>query len=172
MEVWRDGTIRRGETLGVSRRLEPLHAAFALAHRLVGVSGAIVPRAVLPMFHTGPHLALSRAVALELIRAEHPGRVLAAFQQLTEACLRALRLPPRLDADVPQMPIMIRDAPERLACPIARRQHRIAMPRIPGPRPLGAQVMGLRLSELLAPLPDGFVGDVDAAFEQEPCTSR
>ena len=151
VKAWREGTIRREETLGVTRRLEPLHAAFALAHRLVGVFGTIVHSAGLPMFHTGPHLAHSRAVALELIRDEHPGHGLAAFQQLTEACLRGLRIPPRLDGDVPQMPIMIRDAPERLACPIARRQHRIAMPRIPGPRPLGAQVMGLRLSNFSHP---------------------
>jgi hypothetical protein len=131
----------------------------------VGVFGTIIQIAVLPMFHTGPHLALSRAVALELIRDEHPGHVLAAFQQLTEACLRGLRIPLRLDADVQHMPILNRGAPEILACLIDRQQHCIEMPCIPGLRPVVAQVIGIRLHELLAPLPDPFTGHDDATSE-------
>ena len=92
-----DGTIGGEESLGVSWCLEPLHPPFALAGGLVGVFGAIVQIAVLPMFHSGQHLALRRAVAPELVRNEHPGHVLAAFQQLTEEFLRGLLVTPRLD---------------------------------------------------------------------------
>jgi hypothetical protein len=72
------------------------------------------------MFHTRPCLSLRRAVAPELIRDQHPGHILAAFQQLTEACLRGLHIPPRLEEDAPHMPILIHGALEILACPIDR----------------------------------------------------
>jgi hypothetical protein len=96
-EVLRDWTIGGEKLLGVPWRLEPLHPPFALARRLVGVFGAIVQIAMLPMFHTGQHLALGGAVDLELIRDDHPGYVLAPFQQLTEEFLRGLLVTPRLD---------------------------------------------------------------------------
>jgi hypothetical protein len=48
-EVLRDRPIRGQEALGVTRRLEPLHPPFSLARRLVGVLGAIVQIAMLPM---------------------------------------------------------------------------------------------------------------------------
>jgi hypothetical protein len=47
------------------------------------------------------------------------------------------------------------------------QKHFTEMPRIPGLRPAVAQVMGIRLPELLAPLPDRFTGHDDATSEQE-----
>jgi hypothetical protein len=64
-------------------------------------------------------------------------------------------------------PILIHGAPEILACPIDRQKHLIEMPLIPGLRPAVPQLIGIRLPELLAPLPDRFIGHDDATSEQE-----
>ena len=52
-EVVDDEAIDGEEPLRVSRRLESLHAPLPLAGGLMGVLGAIVEIAVLPMFDTG-----------------------------------------------------------------------------------------------------------------------
>src|SRR5262245_36674072 len=83
-EVLGNRSIRGEELLGMTRRFEPLHAALALARRLMGVLGAVIEIAVLTMFHTGQYLPLGGAVAFELIRNDDPGHVLAPFQQLAE----------------------------------------------------------------------------------------
>jgi hypothetical protein len=74
-EVVRDGAIRREEALGMPRGLEALHPLFPLARRLVGVFGAVVEVAVLPMFDTGEDLALGRTVAPQLVGNDHPWSV-------------------------------------------------------------------------------------------------
>jgi hypothetical protein len=47
-----DGPVDGEEPLRVSWGLEPLHPPLSLARRLVGVLGAIVQIAMLPMLHT------------------------------------------------------------------------------------------------------------------------
>jgi hypothetical protein len=62
-KVLGDGAIAGKEALGVSGRFKPLHALLPLAGRLVGILGAVVEVAVLPMFDAGEDLALGRTVA-------------------------------------------------------------------------------------------------------------
>ena len=50
---------------------------------------------------------------------------------------------------------------------VDRQKHFIHVPFIPGPRPTAPQSIGILLSKFAAPLTDGFVGDIDAACEQE-----
>jgi hypothetical protein len=64
-EVLGDGTIGREELLGVSRRLEPLHAPFPLAG-LMRVLRAVVEIPMLAMLHPRQHLLLRRTIAFEL----------------------------------------------------------------------------------------------------------
>lgn len=45
------------------------------------------------------------------------------------------------------------------------QKHLVQMPCVPGPRPSAPQLIGIVLAELAAPLADGFVGDVNTAFE-------
>jgi hypothetical protein len=52
-EVLCDRTIGGEEPLGVSWGLEPLHPSLSLASRLVGVLGAVIEIAMLPMFVEG-----------------------------------------------------------------------------------------------------------------------
>jgi hypothetical protein len=67
-EVLGDGPIGGEEALGVSWGFKALHAPLPLAGRLVGVFGAVVEVAVLPMFDPGEQLPLRGAVARELVR--------------------------------------------------------------------------------------------------------
>jgi hypothetical protein len=84
-EVSRDRAIRGKEALRIAGGFKPLHPALSLAGGLVRILDAVVEIAMLPMFHTRQHLTLGGAVALKLIRDDHPGHILAAFQQLPEA---------------------------------------------------------------------------------------
>ena len=74
-EVLGDRAIGGGEPLRVTRRFEPLHAPLPLAGRLVRAFRAVVEVAVLAVLHTGEDFPLRRAVALELVRDEHPRHV-------------------------------------------------------------------------------------------------
>jgi hypothetical protein len=117
-EVLRDRTIGGKEALCASWRLKPLHSPFSLARRLVGVFAAIVQIPMLPMFPTGQPLALGGAVALERIRDDHPGHVLAPFKELTEEFLRGLLATPTLDQDVQHISVLIHSTSEIKAAPM------------------------------------------------------
>lgn len=52
-------------------RLEAPHGASALAHRLVGIFGAVIEVAMLPMFHSREDFPLCRPISLEFIRNDH-----------------------------------------------------------------------------------------------------
>jgi hypothetical protein len=99
-KVLGNGTIRGQEALGVSWRFEPLHAALPLAGWLMGILGAIVEIAVLPMFHPRENLPLRRPVALQLIGDDHPWDIPAAFEELAEELFRCDLVAPALDKDI------------------------------------------------------------------------
>ncbi len=71
-EVLDNGTIGGEEALGMPWRLEPLHAALALAGGLMRVFRPVIQVAMLAMFHTREHLPLGRAIAAKLIRDDDP----------------------------------------------------------------------------------------------------
>jgi hypothetical protein len=50
----------------------------------VRVFGAVVQVAMLPMFHIGEYLTLRGPIAFQLIGDEHPGDILAPFEELQE----------------------------------------------------------------------------------------
>jgi hypothetical protein len=76
-EVRRNGPIGGKKALGVSWRLESLHAALPRSRGLVGVFRTIVEVAVLPVFHTGKYLALRRTVAFQLVGDAYSGEQFA-----------------------------------------------------------------------------------------------
>jgi hypothetical protein len=73
--------------LGLTDELEPPHGTFPLTGGMMGIFGAIIQVAVLPMLHTGEDLPCGRAIARQLIGDDHSGHVLAPFQQLAEEAL-------------------------------------------------------------------------------------
>jgi hypothetical protein len=111
-EVLGNGPVGGEEPLGVSWRLEALHAPLALPRRLVGVFGAVVQIAVLPMLHAGQELPLCRPIAPQLIGDDHPRGVRQALQQLAEESLRRLLVSPALHKNVEDIPLLVHGSPE------------------------------------------------------------
>src|SRR5262245_25402089 len=78
-EMLGDGAIRRQKSLGMPRRLKPLHAMLALARRPMRVLTSVIEGATLAMLHPGQDLALCRAVALQLVCNDDAGNIREAL---------------------------------------------------------------------------------------------
>jgi hypothetical protein len=114
-EVLGDGSISRQKTLGMTRGFKPLHPALALPCRAMRVFTSVIEIATLTMFDPRQNLALRGAVTFQLIRDDHPGDILTAFEQLAEKLLRGLFVAPPLDEDVQDVVVLIHRAPEIMA---------------------------------------------------------
>src|SRR5215831_16255315 len=128
---------------------------------------AVVEIATLAVFDPGQDLALGRAVALELIRDDHPWHVLQALEQLAKKLLRCLLVAAALHQNVENVIVLVHRTPEIMALPVDRQKDFIEMPLVPW---LGAsmlQLIGVVLAKLQTPLVDGLMGHVDAALEQD-----
>ena len=77
------------------------------ACRLMRVLRTVIAVAVLAMFDTREHLSLCGTVALELVRDDHPGNILAALEQLAEEFLGRVRVTPTLHPDIQDMTVLI-----------------------------------------------------------------
>ena len=86
-EVLGNRTIRGQKALGMPRRLEPLHAIFALACGAMRVLTAVIEVATLAVFDPRQDLALRRAVAFQLLDDEYPEGILPPLEQLAEEFL-------------------------------------------------------------------------------------
>jgi hypothetical protein len=75
-KVLGDRTVHGEKPLRMAGRFEPLHAIFSLACGAMGVLTPVVEVTTLPVIHPGQELPFRRAVALELIRDDHPWHVL------------------------------------------------------------------------------------------------
>jgi hypothetical protein len=166
-EVLGHGTIGGEEPLGLSGRLEPLHPSFALTRRLMGIFGAIVEIAVLPMFHARQELSLGGSITLQLIRDDDPWSILASFEELAEEFLRSLLVPPALHQDIEDVPVLVDGTPEIVPCPIDGEEDFIQMPFVAGSGTPAPKLIGIGLPELQAPFADGLVGDDNPTSEQE-----
>ena len=70
LEVLGDGTRCGKKSLGLTRRLKPLHTPLALPSRLMRVFCTVIEIAMLAMFHPWQDLALSGSLALQCNRGE------------------------------------------------------------------------------------------------------
>jgi hypothetical protein len=95
-----------------------LPVSLSLAGRLVGILGAIVQIAVLPMFHTGQDLPLGRAITRPLIREHDTRHIHQALEQLADERLGSLCVPTTLDQNVEDVAVLIHGPPEIMALPI------------------------------------------------------
>jgi hypothetical protein len=73
-----------------------LQTIFALACGTMGVLTPVVEVPTLAMLHPREELAFGRAVALPLIRDDHPRYVLQPLEQLAEKLLRRFLVPAAL----------------------------------------------------------------------------
>src|SRR5919109_4326541 len=166
-KVLGDGSVRRQKALGMSRRLQPLHAIFALACGAMRVLATIIEVATLAMLDPGQALARGRAITLELVRDNHPWHVLQALEQLTKKLLGGLFVAPALHENVEDVVVLVDSAPEVKALPVDRQKHLIQVPFVAWLGASTLQLIRVILPKLPTPLADGFMGDVDPAFAQQ-----
>jgi hypothetical protein len=67
---------------------------------------------MLAMFHIRQEIPLGGAVALQLVRDDHPGHVGQALEQLPEECLGGVLVPSTLDQDIQDVAVLIHGTPQ------------------------------------------------------------
>ena len=102
------------------------------ACRLMRVLRTVIAVAVLAMFDTREHLSLCGTVALELVRDDHPGNILAALEQLAEEFLRSPLVSPALDQDIEDIAGLIDSPPEIVPLTMNREKYLVQMPLVAG----------------------------------------
>ena len=103
-------TIRGQKALGMSRRLEPLHAIFSLACRAMRILTAVVEITTLAVFHPRQDLTLRCPVALQLIRDDDSRDIPQALEQLAKKLLRRLLIPSLSRETGKSIPALIAEA--------------------------------------------------------------
>jgi hypothetical protein len=166
-EVLGNESIRRQNTLGMTRGFEPLHATLALARRPMRVLAPVMEITTLTMRYLWKHLALGRAVALQLVGHDAVGHIPQALEQLAKELLGGLLVPPALHQAIEDVGVLIHRSPQVMTPAVDGQTHRIEMPLVTWPRPSASEPIGIVLPKLQTPLPDSFIGHLDAAFEQE-----
>ncbi len=162
-----DRPIRGEEALGMPGGFKPLHAPLALAGGLVGILRAVVEVAVLAVLDARQHLPFCCTIAFQPIGDDDPWDVVAAFEELAEEFLRRLLVTSALHQDIEHVAVLIHRPPEVMPLTLDRQEDLIQMLLIPGLRPAVAQLIGIVLAELPAPLADRFIGHDDATGEQQ-----
>ena len=106
-------------------------------------------------------------VAPEAIGDDAAWDTAAALEQLAKEPHGGVAIPVRLEQDVDDLAVLVDGAPEVLTLATNRHEEFVEMPRVadrPGPMP---EPPGVREAEGLAPVPNGFVRDGDAAVREE-----
>src|SRR5262249_43521662 len=127
----------------------------------------VIEVAALPMFDPGQDLPLRRPVALQLIRDDHAWHVLEPLEQLAEKLLCRVLIAPALHEDVEHVIVLIDRAPQVMALPVDRQKDLVEVPLVPWLGASTLQLIRIVLPKLPTPLANGFMGDVDPAFEQQ-----
>ena len=110
-EMLGNGAIRGQESLGMTRRLKPLHAILTLTRGTMGILTPVVQITTLAMLHPRQDVALRRAITLELVREDHPWHVLQALEQLAKKLLGRVLVAPTLHQDIEDVIVLIDSAP-------------------------------------------------------------
>jgi hypothetical protein len=98
-----------------------------------------------------------------MTRAAHT----AALEQFAEELYGALGVSAGLDQDVEHVSLLVDGAPEVVLLAVDADLHLVEVPFIAGSRSAAAQPVGVGLPEFVAPLPDGLVGDDNAAPQHQ-----
>jgi hypothetical protein len=167
MEMTVDECMRGEKVVGLPRRLESLHLALPASRRTMRVFGAIVQISALSMFCFWKQLALSHAVASQLIGHDHAGHILKAFQQTPEETLCCFGIPPWLNENVEHNALLIHGAPQIVLHSLDPYEYSVEVPFVSRLGPAAAQTAGKGLAELLAPAPDRLIGSDNASFSQQ-----
>jgi hypothetical protein len=118
------------------------------------------------MFHPRQNRSLGGAIAHQRIRDDHPWPVDPALEQLAEKLLGSVRVPPTLYEDIESVAVLIHSPPQIVTCAMNAEEDLVEVPLVARLGAPATALIGMRLPELLAPLPDRLVGDDDATSQQ------
>ena len=153
--------------LNVTGGLESPHLPFLLARRLMGVLGPLVPVTIRLMHRAHSQLPVRRTLTHELVGDHDPRRIPMPLQQLAKKPFGRLRISPRLHQNIQHITILIYRPPQVVLIPVDSDEHLIKMPGIPATPCLSPDPLGIFRPESKAPLPNRFVGDLDAPAPQD-----
>ena len=125
-----DKSMNGQESLGLTRRFEPSHLPFTLPRRLVRDLGPIVLVLVGAVDDGWHDLAVSGAVASQLVGDEPPGWPALPLQQLTKEAFSGSPIASRLDEDIDDVAILVHRTPEILPLTLDGYKHLVQVPRI------------------------------------------
>ena len=155
------------ESLRLSRRFKLLHLSFPLSRRLVRDFGSIVSVLVGVVDDGGHDLAVSGAVAFQLVGDQPPGRASLPLQQLAEESFGGFPITARLDEDIEHITILIYRAPGVLAFALYLYKDLVQVPRVTETTLSTLQSPSVFRRQLDTPKSDRFIGNGDAALSQK-----
>ena len=161
-----DGGMGRQETLGRSRRLEPLHLPLPTACGLVRVLGPVVSTLPLVVASRETELAYGRAIGPELVGGDGLRRETLFPDQLAQKPDSRGLVPSRLHQDVEHFTFVVHRPPEPTPLACDPYYHFVQVPpsgRTWSPLP---QLPGEQRAELGHPAPDSFIGDVECRYRR------
>jgi len=116
------------ENVGMTRGFEPLHETLALARRPMRVLAPVIEITTLTMLYPWEHLALGRAVALQLVYNDDAGHIPQALEQLAKELLGGLLVPPALHQDVEDVVVLIHRSSQVMTPAVNGQKHLIDPP--------------------------------------------
>jgi hypothetical protein len=167
MEMTVDERVRGEKALGLVGRFESLHLAFTVTCRSMWVFSAVVQISALPMPNLRKQLALSHAVASQLIGHDHARYIFKALQQASEESLCGFGIPAWLNENVEHDTLLIHRALKIMLHALDSDEHLVEMPFVPGPRTAASQTAGEGLAKFLVPTPNGLIGDDNTTSGQK-----
>src|SRR5262249_17856948 len=93
--------------------------------------------------------------------------VCETLEELAKKLLGGLLIAPALYQDVEHIIVLVDSAPQVMALAINRQKHFVQVPFVAWLGASTLQPIRVVLPKLQTPLPDGLMGDVDTAFEQQ-----
>jgi hypothetical protein len=160
-------TVDGEESLRLGHGLEAPHLRLALPRGLVRDFGSVVGVAR-GVVHDGRHdAAMCGPVAAEAIGDEAARDSAAALQQWAKEPRRGVAIQAGLQQDVDDVPVLIHCTPQILAPAVDSYEQLVQIPRVANGPAVTSEPPRVGEAEGLAPVPDGFVRDGDAALHEE-----
>src|SRR5690349_23625915 len=119
------------------------------------------------MLHSGQDLPLRRSIAGPLVSNDDPRDIAAALEQLAEEALGGLLITLSSDQDIQHVAMLVHGAPQVTGLTVDLDEDFIQVLFISRLRPTSAQLIGIGLPKLAAPLTNSFVNHLDAAGGEE-----
>ncbi len=117
------------------------------------------------MLDRGRHLAVSNAVAGQLVGDDHPRRILQALEQSAEEIFGRQRVSVRLHQHVENVAVLVDRPPQTMLAAIDADENLVEVPLAAGPGPPSTQLVCVGLPELGTPPSDPLVADHDTALQ-------